>query len=309
MNYHVQFPGLGIHFDISPVAFHIGGHPVFWYGILIALGFVLAAAYALCNAKKLRIDPDGLMNCILVGIVCGIVGARLYYVAFYPGDMYRNDPSLIFRIDQGGLGIYGGIIGGLIGGAITAKLCKMSIPAVLDLASLGFLIGQGIGRWGNFINQEAFGTQTDLPWGMLSENTGGVTVHPCFLYESLWCAAGFALLHIFTRKWRRYDGQTFLLYLLWYGVGRFFIEGLRTDSLLLPGLTLRVSQVLAAVLVLACVVLLVLLRKRTKLTGCGAPQVVAMNAALQAARTQEPQTPQAGAENDAQGGDTDGKED
>lgn len=148
------------------------------------------------------------------------------------------------------------------------------------MAALGFLIGQCIGRWGNFVNQEAFGRATDLPWAMYSENTVmevGGAAHPCFLYESLWCLIGFILLHIFTRKFRRYDGQTFLLYVIWYGVGRFFIERLRTDSLLTPFLDLRVSQLVAAVSVLAAVVLLIVFRNRTSLTGCGSKKVMELN--------------------------------
>ncbi len=275
--YHVQFPGLGISLTIHNVAFQIGSFRVYWYGIIIAVGFVLAFLYAIRSAKKFKIDADKLMTCILVGIVCGVIGARLYYVAFYPGDLYIKNPSLIFRIHDGGLGFYGGAIGGLLGGGICAKVCKLSLPAVFDIASLGLLIGQCIGRWGNFINQEAFGTQTDLPWRMVSEGTGGVPVHPCFLYESLWLLIGFLWIHFFSRRLRHYDGQVFLLYLLWSGLGRFWIEGLRTDSLLVPGLPLRVSQVLAAVMVAVAVVCLILFRNRTKLLGCGSPRIMALN--------------------------------
>ena len=176
----------------------------------------------------------------------------------------------IFNIKEGGLGIYGGIIGGMLCGGIVAKIRKMNLFAVLDVASLGYLIGQGVGRWGNFVNQEAFGCATDLPWGMYSDRTAAEVVgnvHPCFLYESILCLLGFVLLHLFTRHLRRYDGQTFLLYIIWYGVTRFFIEGLRTDSLLLPGIDLRVSQVLAAASALVAVVLLIVFRNCHKLTG------------------------------------------
>lgn len=144
---------------------------------------------------------------------------------------------------------------------------------MLDVASLGYLIGQGVGRWGNFVNQEAFGCATDLPWGMYSDRTAAEVVgnvHPCFLYESILCLLGFVLLHLFTRHLRRYDGQTFLLYIIWYGVTRFFIEGLRTDSLLLPGIDLRVSQVLAAASALVAVVLLIVFRNCHKLTAAAA---------------------------------------
>lgn len=279
--YTVQFPKLGWEFHVDPTAFRIGDTPIAWYGIIIAVGFMLAFLYAMFSCKKMNINSDKLVNCVLVGMVTGIIGARLYYVLFYPGDLYVRDPMQIFNIREGGLAIYGGLIGGLLGGVITAKICKLRIPAVLDIAVLGFLIGQGIGRWGNFVNQEAFGSQTDLPWGMVSEGTRAVVngpVHPCFFYESVWCLLGFVLLHIFCRKLRRYDGQVFLLYLVWYGIGRFFIEGLRTDSLLTPFFDLRVSQLVAAATVLVGVIFLVIFRNRTSLSGCGSAKVMAMNA-------------------------------
>ncbi|MEG1428029.1 MAG: prolipoprotein diacylglyceryl transferase, partial [Oscillospiraceae bacterium] len=239
MIHNIQFPELGLNFTVNTTAFSIGWFSVQWYGIIIALGFLLAIGYGFKSCKKMNINKDGLFDAVLIGLVCGIIGARLYYVIFFPGDKYINNPWLIFNIKEGGLGIYGGIIGGLLAGAIVAKLRKLKIGAVLDVASLGYLIGQGVGRWGNFINQEAFGYTTTLPWGMKSdmtalESTGNV--HPCFLYESLLCILGFVLLHFFTRYLRRYDGQTFLLYIVWYGACRFFIEGLRTDRLLVPGL-------------------------------------------------------------------------
>ena len=168
---HVEFPGLGLAFDVNPVAFTIGSFEFRWYGILIALGFILAFLYALKICKRYQVNQDHLIDCIIAGLILGIIGARLYYVIFYPGDMYWKDPIKILYINEGGLGIYGGIIGGLLGGIIMAKIHKMKIPAVLDIAVQGFLIGQGIGRWGNFINQEAFGTNTNLPWGMYSAKT------------------------------------------------------------------------------------------------------------------------------------------
>ena len=282
--YTVQFPKLGWEFQINPVAFTIGNLEIRWYGILITAGFLLAFFYALASCKKMRINEDKLINCVIVGMICGVIGARLYYVIFYPGSDYIENPMAIFDLRKGGLGIYGGIIGGLLGGAITAKICHLRIPPILDLASLGFLIGQCIGRWGNFVNQEAFGGATSLPWGMQSAATELVVpnspVHPCFLYESLWCLLGFLLLHTFTRKFRKYDGQTFLLYLLWYGVGRFFIEGLRQDSLLTPFLGLRVSQVVAAATVIISLVLLLVFSKKTSLTGCGSRKIMLMNSII-----------------------------
>ncbi len=277
---NVQFPKLGLDFTVNRTAFTIGNFSIEWYGILIAVGVLLAFLYAMRSCKKFRVDQDRLIDAVLVGIIGGIIGARLYYVLFYPGDMYLKDPMKIFAIRDGGLGIYGGIIGGLLCGALMAKIRKIKVPAVLDLAAMGFLIGQCIGRWGNYVNQEAFGVETDLPWGMLSQNTQLVAsgpVHPCFLYESLWCLLGFILLHIFSRKFRRYDGQVFICYIIWYGIGRFFIEGLRTDSLITPFFDLRVSQLVAALSVLAGIVLLIVFRNRTSLTGCGSKKVMELN--------------------------------
>lgn len=278
--HNVTFPKMGITLQVNEIAFTIGPKPIYWYGIIIAVGLILAILYTMKSCKKFHVNSDHLIDCILVGVIGGVIGARAYYVIFYPGDKYIKDPSQIFHIWEGGLGIYGGIIAGLLCGALMAKHHKMSVPAVLDLASMGFLIGQGIGRWGNFVNQEAFGTETNLPWGMQSDMTRAFAsnpVHPCFLYESLWCLIGFLLLHFFSRKLRRYDGQVFLLYSCWYGLGRFFIEGLRTDSLLLPNVPLRISQVVAAVAVVASIILLIVFRNRTSLSGCGAPEVVSLN--------------------------------
>ena len=259
--YQVTFPGLGLSFDINPVAFSIGDFQVYWYGIIIGIGFLLALIFALKNLKYFGIDKNGFIDCVLVGLVCGIVGARLFYVIF-KWDYYQQHLDELLAVHNGGLAIYGGVIGGLLGGCIVAKIKKLPIPAILDVAVMGFLIGQGLGRWGNFFNQEAFGTPTDWPWRMVSENTGGVGVHPCFLYESLWCLLGFGLLFLFSRKWRQYDGQIFLLYLVWYGAERMLVEGLRTDSLYTPLLGLRVSQIIAAVTMLTGIVLLIVFRKR-----------------------------------------------
>lgn len=279
MPHLIEFPKLGVSFTVNETAFTIGSFQVKWYAVLIALGFALAVLYACRSAKKMNIDVNYLIDAILAGLIGGIICARLYYVIFYPGSSwYWEHPIEILKIHEGGLAIYGGIIGGLLFGGLVAKLRKLRVPAVLDVASLGYLIGQGIGRWGNLINQEAFGSATDLPWGMYSGNTElvvpGSPVHPCFLYESVLCLLGFVLLHIFTRKFRRYDGQTFILYLIWYGACRFFIEGLRTDSLLVPYTSLKVSQVLAGACVIFGVILLIAFRHKTRLTGCGSARVM-----------------------------------
>lgn len=262
----VTFPKLGLEFLINSTAFSIGSFEVKWYGVIIATGLLLAVLYGMKRAPYFGVDPDKLLDAIIVGVLCAVVGARLYYVAF-TWDYFKDDPlRIITDFHEGGLAIYGGIIGGLLGGGIVAKVKKINVFACLDLAALGFLIGQGIGRWGNFTNQEAFGTPTDLPWGMASANTGNIAVHPCFLYESLWCLAGFVLLHYFSKRFVKFKGQIFLMYLVWYGLERTFVEGLRTDSLYLPfnifGYTPRVSQLLSALLVVAGIALLIIFRNR-----------------------------------------------
>lgn len=264
--YNVSFPGLGINdLPVYPVAFTIGNMSVYWYGIIIASGLMLACIYAWFSAERFNVDKNKLINCVLVGIITGIIGARLYYVIFRL-DYYSANPMEIFYIHQGGLAIYGGIIGSFAGGCVVAKIQKMKILPLLDIAVLGFLIGQGIGRWGNFMNQEAFGTPTSLPWGMISERTFGETVHPCFLYESLWCLIGFLIIHFISKKYQKYAGQVLYMYLVWYGFERMIVEGLRTDSLYLPfqifGADIRVSQLLSLLLVIFGIVMLIINRKK-----------------------------------------------
>ena len=260
----VTFPKLGLEFFIDSVAFSIGSFEVKWYGIIIATGLLLAVIYAMKRASFFRVNTDKLLDAVIVGVLCGVVGARLYYVIF-SWDYFKGDPiRIITDFREGGLAIYGGVIGGLLGGGLMAWKNKLNVLACMDLAVLGFLIGQGMGRWGNFMNQEAFGTPTDLPWGMVSANTDYKAVHPCFLYESLWCLLGFVLLHFFSKKFQKYKGQIFFMYLVWYGFERMFVEGLRTDSLPVNvfGFTFRVSQLLSALLVIAGIVLLIIFRNR-----------------------------------------------
>lgn len=264
--YHVSFPGLGINdLPINRVAFSIGSFNVYWYGILIAIGLLLAVLYGYFNAERYDVDRNKLIDCVIVGIVTSIIGARTYYVIF-KWDYFSAHPSEIIDIRDGGIAIYGAIIGALVGGLIMAKIRKMKFLPILDVTMTGFLIGQAIGRWGNFFNQEAFGTPTDNIFRMVSENTGGIGVHPCFLYESVWCALGFLFLFIFNRKFQKYHGQVFYLYMVWYGMERVVVEGLRTDSLYLPfqvfGYDIRVSQALSAALVIAGIVLLIVNSKK-----------------------------------------------
>ena len=256
MEHIVEFPGMGISVKVNEVALTLTeSYSIRWYGVIIALGYLLAVLYAWRSVKKMNISMDKLIDAVIAGTIGGIVFARLYYVVFYYDstghNRYFENPIDILKIHDGGIAIYGGVIGALLIGGLVAKWRGLRVPAVLDIACLGFLIGQGVGRWGNFVNQECFGGPTDLPWGMVSDNTGGVAVH------------------IFTRKYRRYDGQTFILYLIWYGVVRFFIEGTRTDSLVLfPGGP-KTSQLVAAGCVLVGVILLIVFRNRNDLSGCG----------------------------------------
>ena len=265
MEYNVSFPGLGLDFTINSVAFTVGSYPIYWYGIIIASGLLLAVLYAWRSTPRYNVDFNKLVNCILVGIITGIIGARLYF-CFFQWDYYGKNPIEILYINNGGLAIYGGIIGALAGGLTVAKIQKMKIMPILDIAMMGFLLGQGIGRWGNFINQEAFGTPTNLPWRMVSEGTGMVGVHPCFLYESLWCLLGFVLLHFYGKYRQKYSGQIFFSYLVWYGFERMFVEGLRTDSLYLPfqlfGMDIRVSQVLSFAIFVTGLVMLIINRNK-----------------------------------------------
>ena len=266
----VSFPKLGLDFTINRVAFSVFGVDIYWYALLIMTGFLLAVLYAWRSKKTFNVKMDPLIDIVLVGLFFGIVGARIYYVIFR-WNSYNSFWDMI-NIRDGGLAIYGGVILAFISGLIMCKYVeKVEILPVFDVAAVGFLIGQGIGRWGNFMNQEAFGSETSLPWGMYSANTvyyemvdgvsrkvGPTTVHPCFLYESLWCLGGFLLLHFISRRYYRFKGQMFLSYLVWYGLGRAWIEGLRTDSLWLVDNVIKVSQLLAILCVLASGTLLYL---------------------------------------------------
>ena len=247
---NISFPSLGI--DIDPVrAFSIGPLRIHMYGIIIVCGLVLAVMYCMRRAPQFGLTEDHVLDGVLWITPFAFLCARAYYCAF-SWELYADDPISVFYIWQGGIAIYGGVLGAVIGMIVFCRLKKLSLGAALDLVLLGFLIGQAIGRWGNFFNREAFGAETDawLRMGLYSPLTDTVTYHhPTFLYESLWNAAGFAVLHFLSKK-RTFDGQIALGYALWYGLGRTFIEGLRTDSLYIPGTGLRVSQVLAA---LSCI--------------------------------------------------------
>lgn len=249
---------------------------IYWYGLLIGIGILLAMIYGFKKMRSVGIDPDRATDAIIGGIIGALIGLRLYYVVFNTEGVTFKD---FFNIRDGGLGIYGGLIGAIAVGGTVVKLKKFRLSAMLDVTAPGFLIGQCIGRWGNFFNQECFGVNTDKPWGMISYSTANFVashadklgdmdpykpVHPCFLYESIWCLIGFLIIHLYF-KHRKFDGEIFLIYTFWYGLGRFFIEGLRTDSLYIG--QIRVSQLVAAVCVGISLILIIVFRGMVKRSG------------------------------------------
>jgi len=283
MNY-ISFPGLGIEpFHIDKTAFTILGRDVAWYGIIITLGMILAVMYGYyVAAKRENLQGDLIIDLAFFVIVFGIIGARLYYVVFEwdtyvvkSGGFFENifDTFMnIVRIWKGGLAIYGGILAGLLTAYVFARVKKVPFIKLFDILAPTVLIGQILGRWGNFVNMEAHGGETTLPWrmGLLYsyDNTGVETgiwdnvvyVHPTFLYESLWNLVGFLILHHAHKK-KKFDGQMFAMYLIWYGFGRMLIEGLRTDSLMLGGI--RISQWVGAVsCVIGIIIVIVGMRRK-----------------------------------------------
>lgn len=265
----VSFPGLGLEFTVNPIAFSIFGWPIHWYGIIIALGFLLATAYCERVSGRYGITRDDVTDLLLYAAPLGILGARLYYILFYL-DLYRQeDGSLDFgamlRIWDGGLAIYGGILMAVLVLYLFCRARGIPFLAFADLGAQGLLIGQTVGRWGNFVNVEAYGIETTLPWRMgIYEGSGYVEVHPTFLYESLWNLTGFLLLVFVFFKHRRFDGQIFFGYVAWYGLGRMWIEGLRSDSLYFFATGLRVSQCLAVLSFGAAVFLMYHFQKTRK---------------------------------------------
>ena len=239
----ISFPGLEIEpFKIDPVAFNLFGRDVMWYGVILTTGIIMGVLYAWQMAKKAGINEDTFFNLVLFLIPISIISARLYYVIFDPTPNYENFIDVI-AIWRGGIGIYGAVIGGAVTAIIFAKITKLKLPVLLDCLAPAVMIGQIIGRWGNFVNAEAHGSETLLPWRMgiapdLAEYSEAFTsyYHPTFLYESLWNLIGFLLIHFLLRKKKTFEGELALFYLAWYGLGRGFIELLRTDSLEIFGL-------------------------------------------------------------------------
>ena len=257
----ISFPGLGIgEFSVNSVAFSIFGMDIAWYALLITFGMICCGAYVIFQAKKIGITVDDVIDYALFTIPFGIVGARLYYV-LTELEHYKTLWDVI-NIREGGLAIYGGIIAGTITVFIVSLVKKIDFLAFGDCVAPGVLLAQGIGRWGNFMNGEAFGYETDLfcRMGLQNQLTGGelMYVHPTFLYESLWNLIGVLGVYLFAKfVGKKYDGQLILLTFGWYGLGRMFIEGLRTDSLYIPGTEIRISQALAAVIFVVFLALLI----------------------------------------------------
>lgn len=269
MNSYIEFPHMGIKLFIDRVAFNIGIKPVYWYGIIIAAGLILGIFAAAMLAKSRKISTDAVFDIVLWGLPSAVVCARIYYVIF-EFEQYKNNFADVFKIWEGGIAIYGAVIGAVSAAYIYCRVKKLNFPEMADVCCVGLITGQMIGRWGNFTNQEAFGGNTSLPWGMTGSDivkkledmkaagmdvNPDMPVHPTFLYESLWNLLVLGILIFMFYRMYRFSGQIFLSYITLYGAGRFWIEGLRTDSLYLG--PVRVSQLVALVCVAAGVILLV----------------------------------------------------
>lgn len=256
----IAFPGLSLGpFEIYE-SFKFFGLNIHFYGVIIALGILVAYLFCYRMAKKYDLEQENLLDVILIGLPAAIICARLYYVIFQ-WEHYKGDFLSIFKIWEGGLAIYGGIIGALISTYIYCRIKKIKMTKVLDTCSFGLLIGQMIGRWGNFVNAEAYGAETTLPWRMELCDLGK-SVHPTFLYESLWNFGIFLIFVFIYQKHQKFSGEMFLAYIAGYGLGRFWIEALRTDSLFLG--PLKVSQILALICVLCGVGFIIYFRNKAK---------------------------------------------
>jgi len=271
MNFdEIRFPKIGITVETDPVAFNIGNFPVYWYGVIIAAALILCAFLAVKHSKANKFSEDLVYDVLLCSLPCAIVGARLYYVlcewSYYSADLKR-----IFDTRSGGLAVYGGVIGAFLGTYIMCRIRKIPFSTVADYCVAYIPLGQAIGRWGNFFNQEAFGTTTNLPWGMTSDKIASylrincpsldssMPVHPTFLYESLITFSVFIIL-LLVRSKSKHKYEVVSVYMIGYGIGRFFLEGLRTDSLYLAGTSIRTSQLLSLILVVGGLLIVIFSR-------------------------------------------------
>lgn len=291
MHYDISFPNLGIYLDHVGKNISIFGFEIAYYGIIIGCAILIGFLIATSEAKRTRQNPEDYLDMGIVGVIAGIVGARAYYVIF-SWDMYKDNLLHIFNLREGGLAIYGGVIGAVIAVFVLARIKRLSPFQILDTIAMALLNGQMLGRWGNFFNREAFGEYTDSLFAMRlpldAVRSGDVTelmrehieridgvsyiqVHPTFLYESVWCCVLLIILALY-RKHKKYEGELFLLYIFGYGLGRVWIEGLRTDQLLIPGIGLPVSQLLAGCIVIVAGGALLYLRKNHRRMPLMKPQ-------------------------------------
>lgn len=278
----LTFPGLGLEFELNPIAFSVFGWPIHWYGIIIACGFLLAVWYGVGRGRGFGVDQEKLTDLLFFAVPLAIIGARAYYVIFYLSLYTNADGSFNWgeavAIWDGGLAIYGGVIAAFATALVYCIARKQNFWDYADCGAYGFLIGQAVGRWGNFVNVEAFGGVTDLPWRMAGPDVadfllrtgqadqtvyrqivdGSLGVHPTFLYESLWNVIGFVLLVLLAKHGRKFSGQMFLTYVAWYGLGRAAIEGMRTDSLYFFNTPIRTSQMVGLLSAAAAIVLIVI---------------------------------------------------
>ena len=283
MHTEISFPNLGIYLKNVGKSIDLFGIEIAYYGIIIGTAILLGFWIAAREAKRTGQNPENYLDMGIIGVIAGIVGARLYYVIF-SWDMYKDNLLDIFNLREGGLAIYGGVIAAVISVLVLAKVKHLSAPQIFDTIAMALLNGQMLGRWGNFFNREAFGGYTDSLFAMRLpldavrssdvteqmrrhiERIDGVSyiqVHPTFLYELLWCMVLLIILFAY-RKHKKYEGELFLMYLFGYGLGRFWIEGLRTDQLLLPGVGIAVSQLLAGAIVVGTGAAMLYLRKKHK---------------------------------------------
>ena len=284
MHTTIDFPNLGIHLASVGKTISVFHIDIAYYGIVIGLGILAGLFVAVMEAKRSGQNPDTYYDLVVYAVIFSVIGARIYYVIF-SWDMYKDDLKSIFNIRQGGLAIYGGVIAAIITVIIFARVKKLSAPLIFDTAGLGLVTGQMIGRWGNFFNREAFGEYTNNLFAMrlpvdavrsgditdlmrthmeIENGVSYIQVHPTFLYESLWCMMILILLLLY-RRHKKFDGEIFLMYLGGYGLGRLWIEGLRTDQLWIPGTEIPVSQVLAGMLVIVSAGIIVYNRKKLNL--------------------------------------------
>jgi len=256
---NIAFPGLGLSFYIDRAAFYIGSKPIYWYGILIAAGFILALLHLLFICEKRGIKKDNVYDVAIYGLIFGIIGARIYYIIF-DFDSVRGNILNVFALWQGGLAIYGGIIGGVISTLVYCRKRNIPFFDMSDLFVRGLFIGQAVGRWGNFFNTEVYGRKTDIFCRMSINGADGV--HPLFLYESVWNIIGFCLMILFDRKIKRVSGESTCFYALWYGAGRIIIESMRDSEFILYFIRpVGISHIVSAVIIVAGGVMMYRLRK------------------------------------------------